>query len=171
MVAYEESDLDDVGGVAGVAQDSQNTLRLVNKSRDVVTYNYMKDYKGNTHKCLMAKAMVEDGQDQNSPDKVKVTPHSDPPLFTLSTPCDEYLDAEDNYDDNDIDDPMFSKLNKVMSSLKGKKLTMFRMLMEMVSKHTISIKELETLITEEKKNMQSLSGKSNMRKHAMMNYA
>ena len=43
MVAQEESDPDDVSGVAGVAQDSQNTLRLVNKSGDVVTYNYMKD--------------------------------------------------------------------------------------------------------------------------------
>ena len=74
MVAHEESNLDDVSGVAGVAQDSQNTLRLVNKSGDVVTYNYMKDYKGNAHKCLMAKVVVEDGEDQNSLDKVKVTP-------------------------------------------------------------------------------------------------
>ena len=126
-------------------------MRLVNKSGEVVTYNYMKDYKGNAHKCLMAKAVVEDGEDQNSPDKVKVTPRSNPPLFTPSTPSDEYLDAEDNYDDSDIDDPMFAKLNKVMCSLKGKKLTMFHMLMEMVSKHTITIKELETLVTEERK--------------------
>src|SRR3989337_236532 len=111
MVAHEESDPDDVGGVVGVAQDSQNTLRLVNKSGDVVTYNYMKDYNGNAHKCLMAKAMIEDGEDQNSPDNVKVTPCSNPPLFTPSTPCDEYLDAEDNYDDY-IDDPMLAKLNK-----------------------------------------------------------
>ena len=43
----------------------------------------MKDYKGNAHKCLMAKAMVEDGEDQNSLNKVKVTPRSNPPLFTL----------------------------------------------------------------------------------------
>ena len=64
MVAQEESDPDDVGGVAGVAQDSQTTLRLVNKSGDVVTYNYMKDYKGNAHKCLMAKAVVDDGEQQ-----------------------------------------------------------------------------------------------------------
>ena len=74
MVAQEESDPDDVSGVARVSQDSQNTLRLVNKSGDVVTYNYMKDYKGNTRKCLMAKAVVEDGEDQSTPDKVKVTP-------------------------------------------------------------------------------------------------
>ena len=93
MVAHEESDPDDVSGVAGVAQDSQNTLRLVNKSGEVVTYNYMKDYKGNAHKCLMAKAVVEDGEDQHSPDKVKVTPRSNPPLFTPPTPSDEYLDA------------------------------------------------------------------------------
>ena len=44
-VAHEESDPDDVSGIAGVAQDSQNTLRLDNKSGDVVTYDYMKDYK------------------------------------------------------------------------------------------------------------------------------
>ena len=74
MVAHEESDPDDVSGVARLAQDSQNTLRLVNKSGDVVTYNYMKDYKGNAHKCLMAKAVIEDEEDQSSPDKVKLTP-------------------------------------------------------------------------------------------------
>ena len=60
----------------------------------------------------MAKAVVEDEEDQHSPDKVKVTPRSKPPLFTPSTPSDEYLDAEDNYDDNDLDDPMFAKLKK-----------------------------------------------------------
>ena len=86
MVAQEESDPEDVGVVAGVAQDTQSTLRLVKKSGDVVHYNYVKDYKGNAHKCLMAKAVVEDGQDQYSPDKLKVTPRSKPPLFTPSTP-------------------------------------------------------------------------------------
>ena len=91
MVAHEESDPDDVSGVAGVAQDSQNTLRLVNKSGDVVTYNNMKDYKVNAHMFLTATAMVKDGEDINSPDKDKVTPRSNPPLFTLSNPCDEYL--------------------------------------------------------------------------------
>ena len=40
----------------------------------------VKDYKGNAHKCLMAKAVVEDGEDQHSPDKLKVTPRSNPPL-------------------------------------------------------------------------------------------
>ena len=60
MVAHEKSDPDDVSDVARVSQHSQNTLRLVNKSGDVVTYNYMKDYKSNAHKCLMAKAVVED---------------------------------------------------------------------------------------------------------------
>ena len=71
----------------------------------------MKDNKGNAHKCLMAKAVVEDGEDQNSLNKVKVTPRSNPPFFTPSTPGDEYLDAKDNYDDDDIDDPMLAKLN------------------------------------------------------------
>ena len=60
------------------------------------------------------------------------------------------VDAEGSYEDNDLDDPMIAELNKFMCSLKGKKLTMFRMLIEMVSKHTITIKELDTLVTEEK---------------------
>ena len=54
---------------------------------------------------------------------------------------------------------MLAKLNKFMCSLKGKKLTMFRMLMEMVSKHTITIKELETLVTEEKEKCEILERK------------
>ena len=54
---------------------------------------------------------------------------------------------------------MIAKLNKFMCSLKGKKLTMFRMLMEMVSKHTITIKELETLVTEEKEKCEILERK------------
>ena len=120
----------------------------------------------------MAKAVVEDGEDQSSLDKVKVTPRSNPPLFTPSTPSDEYLDAEDSHDDDDdIDDPMLGKLNKFMCSLKGKKLTMFRMLMEMVSKHTITIKELETLVTEENEKYELLERKCNTRKHETMNYA
>ena len=96
---------------------------------------------------------------QSSPDKVKVTPRSNPPLFTPSTPSDEYLDAEDSYEDDDIDDHMLAKLNKFMCSLKGKKLTMFRILMEMVNKHTITIKELETLVTEEKEKCEILERK------------
>ena len=54
---------------------------------------------------------------------------------------------------------MLAKLDKFMCSLKGKKLTMFRMLMEMVSKHTITIKELETLVTEEKEKCEILERK------------
>ena len=119
----------------------------------------MKDYKGNAHKCLMAKAVVEDEEDQHSPDKVKVTPRSNPPIFTPPSPSDEYLDAEDSYEDDDIDDPTLAKLNKFMCSPTGKKLTMFRMLMEMVSKHTITIKELETLVTEEKEKCEILEQK------------
>ena len=158
MVAQEESDPEDVGGVAGVAQDTQSTLRLVNKSGDVVHYNYMKDYKGNAHKCLMAKTAMGDEEDQSSHDKVKVTPRLN--SFSLaSTPSDEYLDAEDHYEDNDLDHPMFAKINKFMCSLKGKKLTMFRILMEMVSKHTNTIKELETLVTEEKERNEILEQK------------
>ena len=109
--------------------------------------------------CQMAKAMVEDGEDQSFPDKVKVTPRSNPPLFTPSTPSDEYLDAKHSYEDDDLDDPMIAKLNKFMCSLKGKKLTMFHMLTEMVGKHTFTIKELETLITEEKEKYEILERK------------
>ena len=77
-------------------------MRLVNKSGDVVHYNYMKDYKGNAHKCLMAKTAMGDGEDQSSHDKVKVTPRLN--SFSLAcTPSDEYLDAEDHYEDNDLD--------------------------------------------------------------------
>src|SRR3954463_924892 len=54
---------------------------------------------------------------------------------------------------------MFAKLNKVMCSLKGKKLTMFRMLMEMVGKHTFTIKELEILVTKEKEKYEILEWK------------
>ena len=79
------------------------------------------------------------------------TPSLDPPH--------QILDPQDSYEDDDIDDPMLAKLNKFMCSLKGKKLTMFRMLMEMVSKHTINIKELETLVTEEKEKYEILERK------------
>ena len=58
-----------------------------------------------------------------------------------------------------MNNPMFAKMEKFMCSLKGKKLTMFRMLMEMVSKHTITIKELETLVTEEKEKCEILERK------------
>ena len=118
MIAQKDSGPDDVGGIASVAQDPQNTLRLVNKSGEVVTYNYMKDYKGNAHKCLMANAIVEDHEQQTSSDKVKVTSHSEPPLFSPRTPNDEYLDAVDNHEDNDENDPMYAKLEKIMCSLK-----------------------------------------------------
>ena len=54
MLAQEDSGPDDVGGVAGVAQDTQKTLKLLNKKGEVVNYNYMSDYTDNAHKCLMA---------------------------------------------------------------------------------------------------------------------
>ena len=44
MFALEGSDPEDVGGVAGVAQDTQKTLKLLNKEGEVVNYNYMSDY-------------------------------------------------------------------------------------------------------------------------------
>ena len=119
----------------------------------------MKDYKGNAHKCLMAKSVVDDEEQQASLRKIKVTPWVNPPLFTPTPSSDEFLDVEDDNDEDDINDPLFEKMSKFMSFLKGKKLTMFRMLMEMVSKHTITIKELKTLVTEEKEKYEILKWK------------
>ena len=42
--------------MAGVAQDTQKTLKLLNKQGEVVNYNYT----GNAHKCLMAKLVDDD---------------------------------------------------------------------------------------------------------------
>ena len=66
---------------------------------------------------------------------------------------------------------MPAKLNKFMCSLKGKKLTMFRMLMEMVVSTPSPFRNSKPSSPRKRKNMKSLSGKSNMRKHEMMNYA
>ena len=91
MLAQEESDPDDVGGVARVSQDTQKTLKLLNKEGDVVNYNYMSDYTGNAHKCLMAK-LVEDVPSTSN--KIKVTPFDDSFMLSSETPNDEFHDAE-----------------------------------------------------------------------------
>ena len=48
---------------------------------------------------------------------------------------------------------------------------MFCMLMEMVSKHTITIKELETLVPEEKEKYEILEWKVQYEEAQMMDYA
>ena len=91
MLAQEESGPDDVGGVAWVAQDTQKTLKLLNKEGDVVNYNYMSDYTGNAHKCLMAK-LVDDVPSTSG--KIKVTPFDDSFMLSFETPNDEFPHAE-----------------------------------------------------------------------------
>ena len=156
MVAQEESDPDDVGGVAGVAQDTQKTLKVLNKDGDVVHYNYMSDYTGNAHKCLMAK-LVDDAP--SSSGKIKVTPYDESFMLSSETPNDEFHDAEGDDANNACNDVLFDKVNKMMGTLNGKKLMMFQLLMDVVGKHTTTIDELETLLTEERENYTLLERK------------
>jgi hypothetical protein len=93
MIAQDESYPDDVADVADVAQDSQSTLKVVNKKGDVIKYDYMKDYKGNSHKCLMAKMVPDDDEQDASPSKTKVSSSPNPPLFTPKTSTNVYHDA------------------------------------------------------------------------------
>lgn len=84
---------------------------------------------------------------------------SKPTSIYSSTPSDVYLDAKDHDRDYNMNDAMFSKTNKVMCSLKGNKLIMFLMLMEMLTKPTITIKELKTLVIEVKDKCEILERK------------
>lgn len=54
---------------------------------------------------------------------------------------------------------MLAKMKKVMCSLQGKKLVMFRYLMDMVGKHTNTINKLETLIAKAEENNELLERK------------
>src|ERR1041385_667868 len=147
LLALEGSDPEDVGGVAGVAQDTQKTLKLLNKEGEVVNYNYMSDYTGNAHKCLMAKLVDDDTPSSSA--KIKVTPIDESFMFT-SEPHDEFHDAESDDTHAMCEDLLFAKVRKMMSSLKGNKLKMFQLLMDVVGKHSTTIKDLEILLTEEK---------------------
>ena len=157
LIAQEESDPEDVGGVAGVAQDTQKTLKLLNKQGEVVNYNYMSDYTGNAHKCLMAKLVDDDTPSSSA--KIKVTPIDVSFMLPSETPNDEFHDAEGDDANTSYEDLLSDKVNKMMGSLKGNKLKMFQLLMDVVGKHSTTIKDLETLLAEEKENYAILERK------------
>lgn len=73
IIAQDESELDDVVGIVVIAY-----LKLVNKNGDVVKYDYMKDYKGNSHTCLMTKEGVDDDVQDASSSNPKVSSISNP---------------------------------------------------------------------------------------------
>src|SRR3954469_21555827 len=127
LLALEVSDPEDVGGVAGVSQDTQKTLKLLNKEGEVVNYNHMNDYTGNAHKCLMAKLVDDDTPSSSA--KIKVT-HIDESFMFTSEPHDEFHDAESDDTHAICEDLLFSKVRKMMSSLKGNKLKIFQLLMD-----------------------------------------
>ena len=155
-MAQEESDPDDVGGVARVAQDTQKTLKLLNKEGEVVNHNYMSDYTGNAHKCLMTK-LVEDAPSTSG--EIKVTSIDDYFMLSSEAPNDEFHDAEGDEGNDACDDVLFNKVNKIMGTLKGKKLKVFQLLMDVVGKHTTTIDDLEILLTKEKENYALLERK------------
>src|SRR4051812_44420121 len=157
LIAQEESDPEDVGGVAGVTQDTQNTLKLLNKQGEVVNYNYMSDYTGNAHKCLMAKLVDDDTPSSSA--KIMVTPIDISFMLPSETPNDEFDDAEGDDANTSYEDFLSVKVNKMMGSLKGNKLKMFQLLMDVVGKHSTTIKDLEILLTEEKENYAILERK------------
>ena len=71
-------------------------------------------------------------------------------MFSSSTTNCEFHDAEES--NETCNDVVFEKINKVMSTLKGSKLKMFHYLMDVVSSQSTNIKNLETLVAEEKEN-------------------
>jgi len=143
--------------VAGVAQDTQKTFKLLNKQGEVVNYNYMSDYTGNAHKCLMAKLVDDDTPSTSA--KIKVTPIDVSFMLPSEIPNDEFHDAEGDDANATYEDLLFDKVNKMMGSLKGNKLKMFQLLMDVVGKHSTTIKDLEILLTEEKENYAILERK------------
>src|SRR3954462_553601 len=76
-----------------------------------------------------------------------------------SEPHDEFHDAESDDAHATCEDLLFAKVNKMMSSLKGNKLKMFQLFMDVVGKHSTTIKDLEILLTEEKENYAILERK------------
>src|SRR4051812_2519677 len=127
FIAQEESDPEDVDGVAEVAQDTQKTLKLLNKQGEVVNYNYMSDYTGNAHKCLMSKLADDDTPSTST--KIKVTPIDVYFMLPSEIPNGEFHDAEGDDANSSYEDLLFDKVNKMMGSLKGNKLKMFQLRM------------------------------------------
>src|SRR3954469_20210098 len=112
LISQEESDPEDVGGVAGVAQDTQKTLKLINKQGEVVNYNYMSDYTSNAHKCLMAKLVDDDTPSTSA--KVKVTPIDVYLMLPSKIANDEFHDAEGDVANSTYEYLLFDKVNKMM---------------------------------------------------------
>ena len=124
---------DDVIGVVGFAK--------LAKSDSLFKYDYSKDYKGKTHKCLMAKGEM-------------VNPN---PLLSLPNPIMSQLTLHD--DDDDIDDEeeaLLIDMHRFMSTLKGKALAKFQFLMDTIVDRNETIEELELLINEEKERVHLL---------------
>src|SRR3954467_8685270 len=117
----------------------------------------MSDYTGNAHKCLMAKLVDDDTPSTSA--KIKVTPIDVSFMLPLETPNDEFHDAEGDDANASYEDLLFDKVNKMMGSLNGNKLKMFQLLMDVVGKHSTTIKDLEIRLTEEKENYALLERK------------
>src|SRR3954468_13913435 len=115
----------------------------------------MSDYTGNTHKCLMAKLVDDDTPSTST--KIKVTPIDVSFMLPSETPNDEFHDAEGDDANFTCEDLLFDKVKKIMGSLKGNKLKMFQFLMDVVDKDSTTIKDLEILLTKERRTMFSLS--------------
>src|SRR3954471_19745349 len=104
-------------------------------------------------------AKLVDDDTPSSSTKIKVTPIDVSFMLPSETPNDEFHDAE-GYDANvTYEGLLFDKVNKMMGSLKGNKLKMFQLLMDVVGKHSTIIKDLEILLTEEKENYALLEKK------------
>src|SRR4051812_14352155 len=80
-------------------------------------------------------------------------------MLSSETPNDEFHDAEGDDANGACNDVLFDKVNKMMGTLKGKKLKMFQLLMVVVGTHTTTIDDLETLLTEERENYTLLEQK------------
>ena len=122
----DDDDEDDVVGVAGLA-------KLANTD-SLFKYDYSEDYKGKTHKCLMAKGEMV------IPNLTPLLPN---PIICQLTPLD----------DDDIDDEeeaLLIDMHTFMSTLKGKARARFQFLMDTIVERNESIEELEHLITEER---------------------
>ena len=70
--------------------------------------------------------LVEDAPSTSG--KIKVTPIDDSFMVSFETPNDEFHDVEGDDTNDACDDVLFDKVNKIMGTLKGKKLKMFQFL-------------------------------------------
>src|SRR4051812_26530202 len=117
----------------------------------------MSDYTGNAHKCFMAKLVDDDTPSSSA--KIKVTPIDVSFMLPSETPNDEFHDVEAEDANTSYEDLLSDKVNKMMGSLKGNKLKMFKLLMDVVGKHSTTIKDLEILLAKERENYATLERK------------